>query len=91
MRTGNANRKDDSSRQSRPSGRRESRLADRYAADDPWRLPSGQGLIEFALHAGIVAPVLLPPDGDRGEEQAAGAAGCPNGADQKVRVAGGCR
>ncbi len=24
-----------------------------------WRLPSGEGLAEFALHAGVVAPPLL--------------------------------
>ena len=25
-----------------------------------WRLPSGEGLAEFALHAGFLAPFLLP-------------------------------
>lgn len=91
MRTENANRKDASSRPSGPSGRRGSRLADWCAAEDPWRLPSGQGLIEFALHAGIVAPVLLPPDEARDDGEAAELAGRPGGADRKVRVAGGCR
>lgn len=51
-----------------------------------WQLPSGEGLAEFALHAGFAAPALLPhgdfgvgrPGGGRGsqsEEEADALAG----------------
>ncbi len=55
---------------------------------DPWQLPSGENLVEFALNAGVVAHGLMGPgDGlvgaarPHGEERAA----APAGAGERTR------
>jgi hypothetical protein len=48
-----------------------------WPKQNSWRLPSGEGLAEFALQAGFVAPLLLAPssgrlsEADRGRQRAA--------------------
>jgi hypothetical protein len=59
MKTGKVNEKGVSSRRGR-TGIRRGGL--RWVSRDGtgWRLPSGEELAEFAVHAGFVAPALLP-------------------------------
>ncbi len=59
MRTGKVNEKGLSSRRRELRKRRADGGEERPGEGTSWRLPSGEGLMEFALHAGFLAPVLL--------------------------------
>ena len=59
MRTGKVNQKGLSSRRRNEKGRPAQTAAPPPTAGAGWRLPSGEGLTEFALSAGFLAPFLL--------------------------------
>ena len=59
MKTGRMNQKGISSRRVKASRRGDSPKALASLKSGQWRLPSGEGLAEFALHGGFVAPSLL--------------------------------
>ena len=59
MKTGKTNRTGISSRRNATSRRPGPGEAWPCAPADNWRLPSGEGLAEFALHDGVVALLLL--------------------------------
>ena len=59
MKTGRMNQKGILSRRVKASRRGNSPKALTSLQPSQWRLPSGEGLAEFALHAGFVAPSLM--------------------------------
>ena len=59
MRTGKVNQKGLSPRRGRSGPRKVGPAALSPCEGSGWRLPSGEGLTDFALHAGFLAPVLL--------------------------------
>ncbi len=59
MRTGKLNQKGLSPRRGKSSLRKVSPRALSAGEGSGWGLPSGEGLTDFALYAGFLAPVLL--------------------------------
>lgn len=58
MLTGRSSQKSHPPRRHGAAGRSVPAGAGFWRETGGWRLPSGEGLTEFALHAGVVAPLL---------------------------------